>query len=162
MFHGLSAVVLALVAQVASEAPSEPATPAREDPFTQANTQAWSAIEARQPQAAFDALTPAVAAYEAELKSEKRRVYCGMSPTEAIAYLALGAKNKTGAVVVLPGYCEALFLRGFASVDLGHHAEAKAIYGKLLALAPMNAHFNTEYGQLLGREKKWGEMLKRC
>ncbi len=50
------------------------------------------------------------------------------------------------AVVIAPRYCTALYMKGYALVDLGRVAEAKAIYERLLALAPMYAQYQTEYG----------------
>ncbi len=119
-------------------------------------------IRAKQPQAALDALEPALARFAAERKGDARRVYCGASPTEAILYAGMAAKDKANAVIAGPNYCTALFLKGFALVDLNRAAEAKETYRELLTHAPMNGQYLTEYAQLLGRERDWDAMLSTC
>jgi tetratricopeptide (TPR) repeat protein len=99
---------------------------------------------------------------EADHATETRRIYCGTSLQEAILYAGMGARDKVGAVVLLPGYCTALYLKGYALVDLGRIAEAKAMYERLLTLAPMDAQYRTEYGQLIRLEKDWPRMLAIC
>lgn len=74
----------------------------------------------------------------------------------------MAAKDKTSAVILPPGYCTALYLKGYALVDLGRVAEAKAIYERLLVLAPIYAQYQTEYGQLIRLEKDWPRMLAIC
>ena len=85
-----------------------------------------------------------------------------MSTQEAILYAGLAAKDGTDAAVLPPGYCTALYLKGFALIDLGRPAEAKAVYQRLLTLAPMHAQFLTESGQLARIEKDWPRMLASC
>ena len=119
-------------------------------------------VRAHQPQAAVDRLAPVIAAYDADLSRETRRLYCGMSLQESFIYMGMAAKDKAGAVALLPGYCTALYLNGYALVDLGRLAEAKAIYERLIALAPVHAQFQTEYGQLIRLEKDWPRMLSIC
>lgn len=119
-------------------------------------------LRAHQPQAVVDRLAPVIAAYDADLAHEARRIYCGMSPQETLLYLATAAQDKVSAVVIAPGYCTALYMKGYALVDLGRVAEAKAIYERLLTLAPMYAQYQTEYGQLIRLKKDWPRMLDIC
>lgn len=115
-----------------------------------------------QPQQALEVATTALAAYDADHAGEKRRLYCGMSGPETLLYLSMAARDKVEAVAVAPGYCEALFLKGYALIDLGKPAEARAAYEQLVRLAPMHAHFLTELGQLSRVEKDWPHMLSTC
>ena len=89
---------------------------------------ALQSISAGRPQEALDALEPVIAAYEADLTTERRHLYCGMSATEAVAYMALPDPDKKGAVALGPGYCTALYLKGYALIDLNRIADARAVY----------------------------------
>lgn len=159
MLYLIAALTLAMQA---APAPSMAQPPSLEDRMTPQIEAAAQSVREHRPQAALDRLTPVIAAYEADHATETRRIYCGTSLQEAIVYAGMGARDKVGAVVLLPGYCTALYLKGYALVDLGRIAEAKAMYERLLTLAPMHAQYRTEYGQLIRLEKDWPRMLAIC
>ena len=157
-------VTLMLMAQAISPSPAVPApkvsgVEAENGPRIRTAAQL---LKDHQPQTALDVLTVALAAYDADHATEKRRLYCGMSIQEGILYAGMAARDKVGAVILPPGYCTALYLKGYALIDLGRLAEAKATYEKVIALAPMYAHYLVEYGQLARIEKDWPTMLARC
>lgn len=161
MLYGIA--LLALATQ-AAPAPSPPVAkpPSLEDRMTPQLRAAAQLVRQHLPQAALDALVPVLTAYEADHAQETRRIYCGMSLQETLLYGVMAAKDKVGAVTLPPGYCTALYLKGYALVDLGRIAEAKPIYERLLTLAPMYAQYQTEYGQLIRLEKDWPRMLAIC
>ncbi|QXT38012.1 tetratricopeptide repeat protein (plasmid) [Sphingomonas sanguinis] len=160
----LSSIAALLLAVQAAPAPAPPVTkpPSLDERMTPQLQAAARSVRLHQPQAALDILTPVLAAYEADHASETRRIYCGMSLQETLLYLSIAAKDKVAAVALPPGYCTALYLKGYALVDLGRVAEAKAIYERLMVLAPMYAQYQTEYGQLIRLEKDWPHMLAIC
>lgn len=114
------------------------------------------------PDVALARIEPVVAAYTAAHANEKRKLYCGMSTAQTLAYMAAAAGEKRDAVALTPGYCDALYVKGFALVDLKRVAEARAVYEQLVALAPMNAHFLSELGQTYRPERNWPKMLELC
>ncbi|MCM3681436.1 MULTISPECIES: tetratricopeptide repeat protein [Sphingomonas] len=160
----LSSIAALVLAVQAAPAPPPPVTkpPSLDERMTPQLQAAAQAVRMHQPQAALDILAPVLAAYEADHAQETRRIYCGMSLQETLLYGMMAAKDKVGAVMLPPGYCTALYLKGYALVDLGRIAEAKPIYERLLTLAPMYAQYQTEYGQLLRLEKDWPRMLAIC
>jgi tetratricopeptide (TPR) repeat protein len=158
----LSSIAALALAVQAAPAPPAAKTPSLDERMTPQLQAAAQLVRNHQPQAAIDALAPVLAAYDADLARETRRIYCGMSVQETLLYLTIAAKDKVAAVAVPPGYCTALYLKGYALVDLGRMAEAKAIYERLLTLAPMYAQYQTEYGQLIRLEKDWPHMLAIC
>ncbi|HEX4693705.1 tetratricopeptide repeat protein [Sphingomonas sp.] len=123
---------------------------------------AFQSITAGRPQEALDALAPVIVAYEADQAKEKRHLYCGMSVAETIAYMALPDPDKKGAVALAPGYCTALYLKGFALIDLNRIADARAVYLRVVSLAPFHAHFLSELGQSYRYDKNWPMMLDSC
>lgn len=150
----LFAMLLALAAPIQSTA-DETARSAQIDA-------AAASIKAGRPQEAIDTLTPVIAAYEAEHASDKRHQFCGMSTVETLTYMTIPSENKLGAVAYGPDYCNALYLKGYALIDLGRIAEARVFYERVVALAPMHAHFITELGQSYRYEKNWPKMLETC
>jgi tetratricopeptide (TPR) repeat protein len=123
---------------------------------------AFGAIKAGHPQEALDSLDGVLATYDAAHAGETRQIYCGMSTTEALLYMGLAAKTRTGAIAVGPNYCTAMFLKGYALVDLNRLADARAVYERLITLAPMHAHFLAELGQTYRYEHNWPKMLETC
>ena len=158
----LSSIAALLLTVQAAPAPPVAKPPSLDERMTPQLQAAAQAVRTHQPQAAIDILTPVLATYEADHAKETRRIYCGMSLQETLLYLTTAAKDKVAAVALPPGYCTALYLKGYALVDLGRVAEAKAIYERLMVLAPMYAQYQTEYGQLIRLEKDWPQMLAIC
>ena len=150
------ALATAMPGQTASPSPSTPS------PSTAGIAAARAAIAAGRPQEALDTLAPVIAANAAARAADRRRSYCGMSMTETLLYMTFAAKEKRDAVALGPDHCEALYLRGFALIDLGRVAEAKAAYEEALALAPMHAAYLIELGQTYRLAKDWPRMLDLC
>ena len=157
----VTAFALAIQAAVPHRAPSSAPTTVEAQNEPRLRT-AIQLIRDHQPQPALDVLTTAIAAYDTDHASEKRRLYCGMSGAEGILYAGMAARDKTNAVILPPGYCVALYLRGYVLIDLGRIADAKAAYQQLLVFAPEHAQYVTEMGQLARLEKDWPTMLSLC
>ena len=156
------AMALALMTAQAAPAATPSAAPSVDQQNEPRLATAAQLLRDRQPQQALEVVTTALAAYDADLAHEKRRLYCGMSGPQTLLYLAMAAKDKVDAVALKPGYCDALYLKGFALIDLGRPTEARAVYERVVALAPMHAPFLTELGQLARIEKDWPRMLATC
>ncbi|TPG53957.1 tetratricopeptide repeat protein [Sphingomonas glacialis] len=114
------------------------------------------------PDEALTRIEPVIAAYRSAYAAETRQTYCGMSTAQTLAYMALATSEKHDAVALGPGYCEALYVKGFALVDLKRLPEARAVYEQVVTLAPMHAHFLTELGQTYRPDRNWPKMLDLC
>lgn len=158
----IAALVLAVQAAPPPAPPPADKAPSLDQRMMPQIQAAAQAVRAHQPQVAIDTLASVLATYDADHARETRRIYCAMSAPEALLYMGMAAEDGVSAVAVPPGYCTALYLKGYALVDLGRVAEAKAIYERLLTLAPMYAQYQTEYGQLIRLEKDWPRMLAIC
>src|SRR4051794_23325564 len=106
------AVAAPALAQEQAESPAEAARNAR-------LVEAITAINATRPQEATAILEPLLADYEKLYAGEKRRIYCAADPQQALLYMGLAAAAKQAAVAIGPGWCMALWARGFALIDDG-------------------------------------------
>jgi len=107
---------------------------------------ALTAIKAGDSAGAGSEIDQVIAYYDTLYAPEKRRIYCGMSSTQTLAYMAMAAKDKVDAVAVSPGWCEALFIKGYTLVDAGKIDEARQYYDRVRALAPLHWQYLAEMG----------------
>ena len=117
-------------------------------------------LNAGQPAKALETVAPAVTEYERAYAGEKRRIYCGISPTQTVAALARAANDKMSAVAVGEGYCTALYLRAFALVDVGQVSEAELGFLRLVELAPFNARYVYELANIRRMTKRYDLALE--
>lgn len=154
-----------VVAALLQTAAPPPAAPSGNDLASRSQTAieaAFAAIQSGHPQQGYDMLTPIVAEHEAANASEKRMIFCGMTFPESLLYMTMAAGKKRDGVAIGPDYCTALYLQGYALVDLGRIADARATYRRVIALAPMHAHFIAELGLTYRFDKDWTAMRDTC
>ncbi len=138
----------------------DPAIAARRAADTARLNEAATLIHGHQPKLAIDrVLDPLIAVQEAENANRKEVVYCSNSTTETLLYLLQAANDKKAAIALDGTWCNALFMRGFAEIDLGKVAAAEADYGRALALSPSNPHYLSEMGELHSKKHEWNEAL---
>src|SRR3954454_12022723 len=132
-----------------SAAAQTPATQARAPAATQAAPSPKSAdsqlietaydfIHSGKPGEALPVLDGIISRSTALYAGEKRQIYTSRSPTEALYYMALAASQKKSAVAIDETWSMALYLKGFALIDLERADEAKPLFDKAIAMAPMN------------------------
>jgi tetratricopeptide (TPR) repeat protein len=107
---------------------------------------AVTAIKASDDTRADGEIDQAIAFYDKLYAPEKRRIYCGMNDVETLLYMTMAAKDKKDAIAVSPGWCEALFLKGYVRVDAGQLDAARQYYERVIALAPMHWQYLAELG----------------
>lgn len=137
------------------------ATAARRAADTAALEQAVQLIRAHQLQAAVDkVLSPLIAAQDAEHPAESGlAVYCANSPSESLLYLVRSAAANQAAAVTDGTWCTALFMRGYAEVDLGQLSAAESDFTRASTLSPANPHYVSELGALHARQHEWPQAL---
>ena len=74
-------------------------------------------------------------------------------------YLAEAANAKTSAKVVSSNWAYAYYLKAYALIELNRASEAKTILQRAIDMAPHNAQFHAEMGNLYQREKNWPQAL---
>ena len=157
----LAMLVAALPAHAADPAPPPAATADADKHQAELLGYAVSMIsKGQQAQAISMYLDPLINYYEAANPPSKRRVYSARDLTATLFYMTLAARDKTDAVALGPTWGEAYFYKGFALVDIGKPGEARAMFEKAIALAPMDARFVSELGSLYQTEKNWPKALE--
>jgi tetratricopeptide (TPR) repeat protein len=161
--HALLAATILLCQSVPSHAGTDNPPPAsvRADEAEQQQhvDAAAKLLQQGKPAEAIDGIDKVIAHFEALRKEKTDLVYCARSPAESLVYLLQAAKDKTPTSVYGPAWCDAYFLRGYALIELGRNAEARAALERAVQLAPREAHYRSELAELYAREKNWNAAL---
>lgn len=104
---------------------------------------------------ALAAVEPALAAYDRRYAREPRQKFCSYSREEVLAAMVGAAGAKQDAVAIGNGWCDALFIKGFALADLRRYAEAAPVMERLVALAPYHAQYLSELGYVYQQQRDW-------
>jgi tetratricopeptide (TPR) repeat protein len=116
---------------------------------------AYDSIQAQKPADAIAVLDIIIARAEARYAHEKRQIYSSRSQVEAILYAGLAGSQKKSALILDGTWSSAYFLKGFALIDLNRSDEAKALFDKAIAMAPMNSHYLGERAEWYKSRKDW-------
>jgi tetratricopeptide (TPR) repeat protein len=155
-----AALLLALLgpvgpAQALAAAPETESGAIDEAAERRAIEDAYQLVAQKKPAEAIQLLDRLIAVRERTHAGEKRQIFNARSETEALVYMGLAAKNKREALVQGENWSLAIFLKGFALVDLGRTEEAKMMFDRALAMAPMNAHYLGEVAEWHKNRKDW-------
>lgn len=167
MGFGVSVVLfmLANIPGLAGAAHFTPALPLQTaaskaaDPQADALTAALRSMQQGRAAEASAAVDPILAAYERQYASEKRQIYCGVTPVQTLLYLTTAASIRKSAVAIDPGWCVALFLKGFSLVDQKQVAAGLPFLERAVAFAPSNSHYLNELAYAYQALRRWPEAL---
>jgi tetratricopeptide (TPR) repeat protein len=107
-----------------------------------------------------------IQSYEDRYRRGKRQVFSSRSPAESQAYLSeVGrtpspGKEPTEAGMYPSTWGDAYYLKSFILTELKRPAEARKAIDAAVALAPHNAAYRAELGQLLLKDKAWDEAAR--
>ena len=114
-------------------------------------------IATQKPDKAVKLLDDIIDDQEKAHRGETRQVYCARTGSETLAYAAMGAKTGKETVVLGPDWCMGIFLKGFALIDLRRPDEAKPLFDRAVAMAPLNAQFLGELAEWHKTRRAWSE-----
>lgn len=149
-----------------AQAPQAATAPNPEDVALMQQLQAGAQLlQSGQPARAItDYFDKIIAAYELRYQGEKARLYTGRWQMESLMYLleAANAKEepKQNAIIVSQLWSDALYLKGYALIELRRPAEARGALEAALAMAPRNAQYLGELGNLYLGQRNWPAALK--
>ena len=151
--------VAALLASVSVWAQNPPAANADDTRNAQLLQEGAQLAKASRQAEAIDDFDKVAAFYENAYRDETARLYSARSQVESLLYLAEEANAKTSAKVVSSNWAYAYYLKAYALVELNRADEAKTILQRAIDMAPHNAQFRAEMGNLYQREKNWPQAL---
>jgi tetratricopeptide (TPR) repeat protein len=115
---------------------------------------AFSAIQAGDPAHALSMIDPVVASFEKDFAGEKRHVYCSQTAEQEGYYLTTA--GGTGAVRLVPStWCEALYVKAFALVDLDRLDDAQSTFERLITFAPKHSRYLNELAYVFLKKREW-------
>ena len=112
------------------------------------------------PSKAIVKTNEAISLCAAQYDNEKQVHYAARSQTEALFYMISAAALDKDAVAVSTLCSDALFLRAYASLDLGQVEQAKADLERALKMAPANAVYLSELGHIYQINSQWQQALE--
>jgi tetratricopeptide (TPR) repeat protein len=148
----IAAVLMAPGPSLAASA-AEPAASGEEAVVT--TTDAARLLGENKPAEAIELLDRIIAFHVSKNESDNRRKYCASSSEESLAYMVMAANDKQSATMVDRQLCMAIFLKGFALIDLKRPLEAKPLFDQALAMAPMNSQFLAELAEWHKVRREW-------
>lgn len=148
-----------LIAALAIALVSTPVAASAPDEITQSQRvqvdQAIDLIHDGRPADAIKQLDEVIAANDARYRDLGRDIYCTRTTTEAVLYMGMSGAAKRDAVAIDPTWCDAIFYKGFALIDVGRPAEARKWLERAVAMAPNNAHYGNELAESYKTERNW-------
>lgn len=131
------------------------ATATADDPQAKAVAAATEAMTAGRPEEVLATIEPALAAYQQRYAGERRQVICRYSDAETTAEIGAARAAGQDALPLATGWCDALFLKGYALADMKRFAEARPLLERAVAMAPLHAHFLNELGYVYQQQSDW-------
>ncbi len=150
----IEAILLAIMATIGVPGDDKPT-----DPGTALVEEASVLLRSGKPAEAMVLLDPAILHFEKTYAGEKRKIFCATSGAETLLYLASVAATKRDAIAIEPGWCDALFMKGYALIDRGNIPGGVVYLEKAIGMAPYHAHYLNELGYALQTQKQWDQAL---
>lgn len=150
----------------AQGATAVPAAPARATEATAELDEVSRLMRAGKMQEALVVADAVVQSYEDRYRKGKRQVFASRGPAEAQAYLMMvgrgpnPGKEAAEAGIYPSAWGDAYYLKGFILTELKRLPEAKKAIEAAVALAPHNAAYRAELGQLLLKDRNWDEAAR--
>jgi tetratricopeptide (TPR) repeat protein len=122
--------------------------------------QAFSAIQAGDPARALATVQPVVASFEKEFSDEKRHIFCSQTPEQDGYYLTTADGGADNARLVTVTWCNALYVKAFALVDLDRLDDAQSAFERLVSFAPKHSRYINELAYVLLKKKEWQHSIE--
>lgn len=143
-------LALALALALAIAAPAVGKTTSMDDTVLKAATLVES-----DPAKALALVDPVIAGSEAMTPRPDSDYFCSDGLTNTLTGLMGRVGGKRNAIALSDSTCVALFVKGYALIDLGRRAEAEPFLRRATELAPDDAHYLNEYAEWWKNEHQW-------
>lgn len=105
-------------------------------------------------------LDPAIERCDDEYTVPGRKIYSARGPTEAMFYALKSMSEGVSAEVVGETCADALYLRGYASLELGQYEVGETYIKRANEMSPLNSHYLAELGFIYQMRGDWENALK--
>jgi len=122
--------------------------------------QAFSAIQAGDPARALATVEPVVASFGKEFSGEKRHVFCSQTAEQDGYYLTTADGGADNVRLVTVTWCNALYVKAFALVDLDRLDDAQSAFERLVSFAPKHSRYLNELAYVLLKKKDWQHSIQ--
>jgi len=85
--------------------------------------------------------------------NKEKKVYASRSSTDALFYMMKATSEKQDAITVDSTCAEVLYLKGYASLDLGNVEKAVEYINKAIIMSPVNSKYLSELGHIYQQER---------
>lgn len=113
----------------------------------------------RNAKGAIADLDQAIALCSSQYPNDGTQVYASRGLAETLYYLLKASAEEKNAITVSVTCSEALYLRGFASLDFGRVKLAEEYLKKALDMAPVNSVYLSELGHIYHSQNDWENAL---
>ena len=154
--------VLVLAVSSAAWGQAAPPAPTGEDAkISQQLVDGVRLVQSKKSAEGIQIFDSVASGYESKYKDKNTKYYSSRSPAETLFYTLDAANSNKGSTTVVSGnWGYAYYLKGYALLDLGRVAEAKAQLQRAVTLSPQNSQFLSELGHVYQLEKNWQSSLQ--
>jgi tetratricopeptide (TPR) repeat protein len=96
-----------------------------------------------------------VASFDKEFSGEKRHIFCSQTAEQDGYYMTTADGGADNARLVTVSWCNALYVKAFALVDLDRLDDAQSAFERLVAYAPKHSRYLNELAYVLLKKKEW-------
>ena len=139
--------------------PEKPATTTQSHSITDNTSAARQALLDGDTSRAMPYLNAAIDRCDINHAQTADRIYASRGKDESLYYLVLAANEGISATVENTDCSTAVYLRGYAHIELQNWDNAKLDLTKSITLAPANAHYLAELGHYYQVKQQWPEAL---
>lgn len=162
MFRRVALILYATTAFLAPPLWAEPSA----DPDALALQQAFDALNAKDFDRTVAKSQEVITRFEDRRQPDTRYTCTSGGPDTLTQLLGAAVANDkqadktiTTTSAVSSDICNAYFLKGFALVDLGRHADALPNFETAIAMDPDNSHYLNEIGEWYKTDRQWEKSL---
>lgn len=109
---------------------------------------------------AIEEFDKAIEQCQEQYGARNKRVYASRGQTETLYYMLLAAADDKPAMAVDSTCADALYLRGYASLDSGQFEIAEEYIERAVSMAPVNARYLSELGHIQHLKRDWKRALE--
>jgi tetratricopeptide (TPR) repeat protein len=115
----------------------------------------FSKLSARKTKDAIKDFDEVIVLCEGQYSATDPKAYASRDLNETIYYLAKAATDDQSAIAVDTTCSDALYLRGYASLDFGQIELAEGYIQRAIDMAPVNSMYLSEMGHIYQTRREW-------